>query len=178
MSFHTLGLGPKLLQSITDVGYSTPTPIQSAAIPPVLAGRDLIGIAQTGTGKTAAFVLPILERLAQSAPARHPRALHRRAEERLSASANPCRTLPVPARAWHAAVQHERACVAAAEAPRANELTVATKYILAGLSIVFLVLSMIRLARGGTAAHPQVRTWLMIAAIFGAVSLYLFSQTP
>jgi ATP-dependent RNA helicase RhlE len=75
MSFNTLGLGPKLLQSITDVGYSTPTPIQSAAIPPVLAGRDLIGIAQTGTGKTAAFVLPILERLSKSAPARHPRAL-------------------------------------------------------------------------------------------------------
>jgi ATP-dependent RNA helicase RhlE len=75
MSFNTLGLGPKLLQSITDVGYTTPTPIQSAAIPPVLAGHDLIGIAQTGTGKTAAFVLPILERLAQSAPSRHPRAL-------------------------------------------------------------------------------------------------------
>src|SRR5687767_9057095 len=79
MSFHTLGLGPKLLQSITDVGYSTPTPIQTAAIPPVLAGRDLIGIAQTGTGKTAAFVLPILERLSKSgsknAQGRHPRAL-------------------------------------------------------------------------------------------------------
>ena len=75
MSFHTLGLGPKLLQSITDVGYSTPTPIQTAAIPPVLAGRDLIGIAQTGTGKTAAFVLPILERISKSAPGRHPRAL-------------------------------------------------------------------------------------------------------
>ena len=54
MSFHSLGLGPKLLQSITDVGYTEPTPIQTAAIPPVLAGRDLIGIAQTGTGKTAA----------------------------------------------------------------------------------------------------------------------------
>jgi ATP-dependent RNA helicase RhlE len=75
MSFNTLGLSPKLLQSITDVGYTTPTPIQSAAIPPVLAGHDLIGIAQTGTGKTAAFVLPILERLSQSAPTRHPRAL-------------------------------------------------------------------------------------------------------
>jgi ATP-dependent RNA helicase RhlE len=75
MSFSTLGLGPKLLQSITDVGYTTPTPIQTAAIPPVLAGRDLIGIAQTGTGKTAAFVLPILERLSKSEHARHPRAL-------------------------------------------------------------------------------------------------------
>jgi ATP-dependent RNA helicase RhlE len=75
MSFQTLGLDPKLLQSITDVGYTTPTPIQTAAIPPILAGRDLIGIAQTGTGKTAAFVLPILERLAKSAPTRFPRAL-------------------------------------------------------------------------------------------------------
>jgi ATP-dependent RNA helicase RhlE len=76
MSFSSLGLGPKLLQSITDVGYSTPTPIQNAAIPHVLAGRDLIGIAQTGTGKTAAFVLPILERLSKnSQPGRHPRAL-------------------------------------------------------------------------------------------------------
>ena len=63
------------MQSITDVGYTVPTPIQTAAIPPVLAGHDLIGIAQTGTGKTAAFVLPILQRLAQSAPSRHPRAL-------------------------------------------------------------------------------------------------------
>ena len=76
MSFSSLGLGPKLLQSITDVGYSTPTPIQTAAVPHVLAGRDLIGIAQTGTGKTAAFVLPILERLSKTPqPSRHPRAL-------------------------------------------------------------------------------------------------------
>jgi ATP-dependent RNA helicase RhlE len=78
MTFSSLGLGPKLLQSITDVGYTTPTPIQNAAIPHVLAGRDLIGIAQTGTGKTAAFVLPILERLARhTSPAqpREPRAL-------------------------------------------------------------------------------------------------------
>jgi ATP-dependent RNA helicase RhlE len=76
MSFSSLGLGPKLLQSIHDVGYTTPTPIQTAAVPHVLAGRDLIGIAQTGTGKTAAFVLPILERLSKSPqPSRNPRAL-------------------------------------------------------------------------------------------------------
>lgn len=75
MTFSSLGLGPNLLQSISDVGYTVPTPIQNAAIPQVLAGRDLIGIAQTGTGKTAAFVLPILERLAKTPPSRTPRAL-------------------------------------------------------------------------------------------------------
>ncbi|MDQ3283861.1 MAG: DEAD/DEAH box helicase, partial [Acidobacteriota bacterium] len=76
MSFSSLGLSPKLLQSTIDAGYSTPTPIQTAAIPHVLASRDLIGIAQTGTGKTAAFVLPILEKLAQNPqPSRNPRAL-------------------------------------------------------------------------------------------------------
>jgi ATP-dependent RNA helicase RhlE len=64
------------LQSIVDVGYTVPTPIQMAAVPHVLAGRDLIGIAQTGTGKTAAFVLPILERLSKTnQPSRNPRAL-------------------------------------------------------------------------------------------------------
>jgi ATP-dependent RNA helicase RhlE len=75
MSFTTLGLGPKLLQSITDLGYTQPTPIQSAAIPRILAGRDLIGIAQTGTGKTAAFVLPLLERIAAKPQSRNARAL-------------------------------------------------------------------------------------------------------
>jgi ATP-dependent RNA helicase RhlE len=77
MSFSTLGLGPKLLQSILDLGYAAPTPIQSAAIPLLLEGKDLIGIAQTGTGKTAAFVLPMLERLAKQKPqqGRGPRAL-------------------------------------------------------------------------------------------------------
>jgi ATP-dependent RNA helicase RhlE len=75
MSFESLGLGPNLLQSIVDVGYTVPTPIQAAAVPHVLAGRDLIGIAQTGTGKTAAFVLPILERLSKSPASRAPRAL-------------------------------------------------------------------------------------------------------
>ena len=63
MSFSQLGLPAQLLKAIRSVGYSEPTPIQSRAIPVVLAGNDLIGAAQTGTGKTAAFVLPILARL-------------------------------------------------------------------------------------------------------------------
>ncbi len=75
MSFSTLGLGPKLLQSIADLGYTQPTPIQSAAIPHLLTGRDLIGIAQTGTGKTAAFVLPLLERIMATPKSRNARAL-------------------------------------------------------------------------------------------------------
>src|SRR5438874_11620448 len=66
MSFETLGLGPKLLQTVADAGYVTATPIQHSAIPHILGGRDLIGIAQTGTGKTAAFALPIIERLSQT----------------------------------------------------------------------------------------------------------------
>lgn len=71
MSFSAMGLDPRILRSIQEAGYTEPTPIQSAAIPQVLAGHDLIGIAQTGTGKTAAFTLPILTRLAASAPTRH-----------------------------------------------------------------------------------------------------------
>ncbi len=63
MSFETLGLGPNLLRSIGEVGYSNPTPIQEASIPLIIEGNDLIGIAQTGTGKTAAFTLPMLETL-------------------------------------------------------------------------------------------------------------------
>src|ERR1017187_108824 len=64
MSFQVLGLDPKILQAVKEAGYTEPTPIQLAAIPPILAGHDLIGIAQTGTGKTAAFTLPMLTRLA------------------------------------------------------------------------------------------------------------------
>ncbi len=64
MPFRTLGLDAKILQAVAEAGYTEPTPIQSAAIPPILAGHDLIGIAQTGTGKTAAFTLPILTKLA------------------------------------------------------------------------------------------------------------------
>ena len=63
MSFQTLGLGPNILLSIEDSGYTEPTPIQTAAIPLILKGNDVIGIAQTGTGKTAAFTLPMLATL-------------------------------------------------------------------------------------------------------------------
>jgi len=74
MSFANLGLTPGLLRALADKGYATPTPIQSQAIPAVLAGRDVLAGAQTGTGKTAAFVLPILQQLDARAD-RCPRAL-------------------------------------------------------------------------------------------------------
>jgi ATP-dependent RNA helicase RhlE len=64
MPFRALGLGANLLQAIQEAGYTEPTPIQAAAIPLILEGRDLIGIAQTGTGKTAAFTLPMLAKIA------------------------------------------------------------------------------------------------------------------
>jgi ATP-dependent RNA helicase DeaD len=63
VNFRDLGLDERLLQALTDVGYETPSPIQQACIPPLLQGRDLLGEAQTGTGKTAAFALPLLQRL-------------------------------------------------------------------------------------------------------------------
>src|SRR5688572_14453432 len=74
--FEDLGLSPQVLKAVADAGYSTPTPIQAQGIPPVLKGRDIIGIAQTGTGKTASFTLPMIEILARGrAKARMPRTL-------------------------------------------------------------------------------------------------------
>jgi len=76
MQFNELGLSQKVLQAVEASGYTTPTPIQAQAIPEALAGRDVLGIAQTGTGKTAAFTLPMLSRLEQGrARARMPRTL-------------------------------------------------------------------------------------------------------
>src|SRR3954454_1803970 len=68
MTFDELGLSEKVLQAVVTSGYTTPTPIQAQAIPHALAGRDVLGVAQTGTGKTAAFALPIVQRLSASQP--------------------------------------------------------------------------------------------------------------
>ncbi|MRR37734.1 DEAD/DEAH box helicase, partial [bacterium] len=79
MGFTTFGLSEQILEGIREAGYTVPTPIQKLAIGPALAGRDLIGRAETGTGKTAAFVLPLLHILSADhtarPQARHPRAL-------------------------------------------------------------------------------------------------------
>ena len=76
MSFNELGLSEPLLKAISDSGYTEPTAIQLAAIGPVLSGKDLMASAQTGTGKTAAFTLPLLEKLGQlDNPGNHPRVL-------------------------------------------------------------------------------------------------------
>src|SRR5690554_3917701 len=76
-TFSDFGLHPSILQAIDETGYNTPTPIQAQALPVVMDGRDVMGAAQTGTGKTAAFTLPILHRLlpmanTSASPARHP----------------------------------------------------------------------------------------------------------
>ncbi|MHA1599989.1 MAG: DEAD/DEAH box helicase [Alphaproteobacteria bacterium] len=76
MHFTDLGLSPEVLKAVADVGYTTPTPIQAQAIPYVLMGRDVLGCAQTGTGKTASFTLPMIDILASGrAKARMPRSL-------------------------------------------------------------------------------------------------------
>src|SRR5579871_52309 len=62
--FHGFGLAAPLMSALSEMGFAHPTPIQAQAIPPLMKGRDLVGVAQTGTGKTAAFALPILHKLA------------------------------------------------------------------------------------------------------------------
>ena len=68
MSFDSLGLSAELLRAVTELGYTQPTPIQARGIAPVLEGRDLLAAAQTGTGKTAAFALPLLQMLSNAEP--------------------------------------------------------------------------------------------------------------
>src|SRR5271154_1071600 len=68
MSFNTFGLSPHIMEGVAAMGYIEPTPIQLRAIPLIMAGSDVIGSAQTGTGKTAAFALPILSQLGQHEP--------------------------------------------------------------------------------------------------------------
>jgi superfamily II DNA/RNA helicase len=76
MTFEDIGISPDTLKAVTDAGYQTPTPIQAQAIPLILMGRDVMGIAQTGTGKTASFTLPMIDILAEGrAKARMPRSL-------------------------------------------------------------------------------------------------------
>src|SRR5690349_20493113 len=72
MSFDSLGLSPVIKHNLSGLGYRVPTPVQTKAIPLALAGRDVIGSAQTGTGKTAAFAIPMIERLLLSAAAPKP----------------------------------------------------------------------------------------------------------
>jgi ATP-dependent RNA helicase DeaD len=72
IEFSDLNLHPQLLQAVTELGYETPTPIQEKMIPLMLAGHDVIGQAQTGTGKTAAFALPILHNITPGTAALRP----------------------------------------------------------------------------------------------------------
>src|SRR5690348_17957632 len=73
--FADLALAPELCRALSGLGYEEPTPIQRAAIPPLLTGRDLVGQAATGTGKTAAFALPVLQRILTGGERKEPRAL-------------------------------------------------------------------------------------------------------
>src|SRR5579871_736970 len=75
VGFTELALRPELLQALSDLGYEEPTPIQREAIPRLLQGRDLVGQAATGTGKTAAFALPMLQRMTRDGSSTEPMAL-------------------------------------------------------------------------------------------------------
>ncbi|HEX5305528.1 MAG TPA: DEAD/DEAH box helicase, partial [Dyella sp.] len=90
MSFESLGLAPALLRALVEEGYTEPTPIQAGAIPLVIAGHDLLAAAQTGTGKTAAFALPIIHKLMQGGDTqtRRPRVLVLTPTRELAAQVN------------------------------------------------------------------------------------------
>jgi len=87
MNFIELNLAPAILQAVQEQGYETPTPIQAQAIPAVLAGQDLLAGAQTGTGKTAAFTVPLLHKLSLSEPVQ--KQLWRQSHSRAGAHAHP-----------------------------------------------------------------------------------------
>ena len=82
MNFEELNLAPAIMQAVRELGYDTPTPIQAQAIPAVLAGQDLLAGAQTGTGKTAAFTLPMLHRLSTGERAKNNVVIHHRGIDR------------------------------------------------------------------------------------------------
>ena len=99
MTFDTLGLTPELVRAVADEGYTAPTPIQLKAIPVVLAGRDLLAAAQTGTGKTAAFVLPLLQMLHATASPGNMTPVAPQAQPGFRSGVRPTRAPLLPARA-------------------------------------------------------------------------------
>ena len=123
MSFDSLGLAPALLRALADHGYTQPTPIQAAAIPSALEGHDLLAAAQTGTGKTAAFALPLLQKLSTSGQTmtRRPRALVLtrpasslpRCTRICAITASTCTSAPPPSSAASAWARKSMRCVAA-----------------------------------------------------------------
>ena len=101
MTFEDLGLCPQILAALKEEGYKHPSPIQEQAIPPALAGRDVLGCAQTGTGKTCAFAAPILQRLSKDPSRSHPGSLPFRLARALNTMAVTCPcAAPSSSAAW------------------------------------------------------------------------------
>ena len=122
MSFESLGLSAPVLQAVADKGYTEPTPIQEKAIPIVLMGRDVLGCAQTGTGKTASFVLPMIDILSEGrAKARMPRSLILEPTRELAAQvAGELRDLRQEPQAQHGAADRRRELPRPGTSPRAR----------------------------------------------------------
>ena len=125
MRFEDLNLVPPLLQALAECGYAEPTPIQAQTIPVLLEGRDVIASAQTGTGKTAAFILPALQRLAAQGPRapskRRGVGVPRRARARADARTGAAGRHPVGALRPESAAAHRlriRRCAVSAAEPR------------------------------------------------------------